>query len=728
MKLQHKLSHFLKADYATGTQWSSLMGTITSCQDLTPLGRVMARDLQIHLNHHWKNRQNPHVKIPITSANKLSLQWWTNQDNVMCGKLITTSQAYGRDVDRREYSRSRRQFKTTKQHRNTRVLYEMGFQNCSATHKCLGTDRSTKSSTLLGTSGHKSKHSSSRRQHYLPKLSKQVKRLQKPSNASLMSRNTSLVSSKRNNTQSSSHQRETKRPQRLFVTQRHDNSNRMVNSPNHHSQDSSHLGRTSSNRSVCHQVEQEIPSVHLTSVRSSSSDNRCSQCRLDRLHCLCLSSPSYNHTSAQSSGTLRLPDLSSGSQLAQNDLVSQAAELTSGLSQENSMHPKVITTAQDSHIPSESRIHELTRVQVIQSCLEARGFSKPSATAISEKNRESSEHCYERYWNRYLHWCKEKSVHPIFTTVTVLADFLNEIVLSQTVVPTTLDGIKSCILITLKFCTGIDLTLNSELCAITAKYHKDCPAEVFKVPSWNLVLVLECLCKPPFEPITQATFKMLTFKCVFLVAVACSCRLSELHALAFDKLSHDKNWSVVYLSPRSDFIAKNQTSRAVTHQREFKLKALVKPAHKTNFAPDSPEAAVYNRNKLLCPVRALRFYLARTVHRRSHAASLFVSLQPNHRKDITKQSVANWVRRTIKLCYALVGDNPQNLGRASVHEIRSLTSSLKFERNLSLDSIMKSCVWKSGNTFTRFYLKNVALMSQDLYKLPPVCMSQSKLS
>ena len=356
------------------------------------------------------------------------------------------------------------------------------------------------------------------------------------------------------------------------------------------------------------------------------------------------------------------------------------------------------------------------------------GGKRVFKTAISSKNRESSEQCYERYWIRYLHWCKRESLHPIFTTVTHLADFLLSIVESKDVVPTTLDGIKSCILITLKFCTGIDLTVNSELCAITAKYHKDCPAEVFKLPTWNLVLVLECLCKHPFEPLTQASFKMLTLKCVFLTAVACSCRISELHAIAFDKVSHTKDWSTVYLEPRSDFLAKNQTSRSVTDRRQFKLCALVKPANKVHFIPGSCAEAAYNRNKLLCPVRALRLYLARTAHRRSQSASLFVSLQPNRRKDITKQSIANWIRRVIKLCYALVLDNPHNLGRASVHEIRSLTALIKFERNLSLDSIMKSCMWKNHNTFTKFYLRNVALMSQDMFKLPPLCMSQTKIN
>ena len=309
-----------------------------------------------------------------------------------------------------------------------------------------------------------------------------------------------------------------------------------------------------------------------------------------------------------------------------------------------------------------------------------------------------------------------------------IADFLTEIIDSKDVVPTTLDGIKSCILITLKLCTGIDNTKNFELSALSAKYHRDCPSEVFQLPSWNLVLVLEMLCKPPFEPLTTASFKHLTFKCVFLTALACSCRISELHAIAFDKLSHDKQWKVVYLEPRADFLAKNQQSRALVHSRQFQLKALVPPAHKTNFLPNSFEEASYNRKKLFCPVRALRLYLARTQHRRQGKASLFISLQPNHRTDITKQSVANWVRRTIKMCYALAGDNPDHVGRATVHEIRALTASVKFERNLSLDSILKSCVWKNQNTFTKYYLRNVAVLSQDLHKFPPMWMSQEQIN
>ena len=325
-----------------------------------------------------------------------------------------------------------------------------------------------------------------------------------------------------------------------------------------------------------------------------------------------------------------------------------------------------------------------------------------------------------------MHWVQERPCHPLLAPVTVLADFFNDIALACDVVPSTLDAIKSCILLTIKLCTGVDHTNNYELYAICARYHKECPAEVFTYPDWNLVLVLEILRSSHFEPLHEISMKMLTYKTVLLVAIACSCRVSELHALAFDKLSHTKDWSIVYLEAKSDFLAKNQSIRK--DSRKFALKALVKPVHKTSFPPNSSEAAQYHRNKLLCPVRALRVYLARTAYRRRNKHALFISLNANHKSDITKQSICNWVRKTIYLCYQLAGENDQNLGRASVHEIRSVTSSIKFERSMSLDSVLKTCMWKHNNTFTRYYLRDVAVLSDNLYRMPPLWMAQSVIN
>ena len=40
------------------------------------------------------------------------------------------------------------------------------------------------------------------------------------------------------------------------------------------------------------------------------------------------------------------------------------------------------------------------------------------------------------------------------------------------------------------------------------------------LPQWDLGIVLEALSKPPYEPLQEASFKHLTLKTVFLLAMA----------------------------------------------------------------------------------------------------------------------------------------------------------------------------------------------------------------
>ena len=50
------------------------------------------------------------------------------------------------------------------------------------------------------------------------------------------------------------------------------------------------------------------------------------------------------------------------------------------------------------------------------------------------------------------------------------------------------------------------------------------------LPQWDLGVVLEALNKPPYEPLREASFKHLTLKTAFLLAMASAGRRSELHA------------------------------------------------------------------------------------------------------------------------------------------------------------------------------------------------------
>ena len=73
-----------------------------------------------------------------------------------------------------------------------------------------------------------------------------------------------------------------------------------------------------------------------------------------------------------------------------------------------------------------------------------------------------------------------------------------------------------------------------------------------------MTLVLQALTKAPFEPLSLAEPKFLTWKTVFLIALAFGRRRSEIHAFTFKGSSHSKGWSKVILKTDPAFLTKNQ--------------------------------------------------------------------------------------------------------------------------------------------------------------------------
>ena len=84
-RIQAQLPPFLTLSSARAGHWASILGTLTSTQDLTAMGRLQLRSLQFHLNQHWFDREDTNVSIPVTPACKTALSWWLVYDNVMPG-------------------------------------------------------------------------------------------------------------------------------------------------------------------------------------------------------------------------------------------------------------------------------------------------------------------------------------------------------------------------------------------------------------------------------------------------------------------------------------------------------------------------------------------------------------------------------------------------------------------------------------------------------------------
>ena len=69
------------------------------------------------------------------------------------------------------------------------------------------------------------------------------------------------------------------------------------------------------------------------------------------------------------------------------------------------------------------------------------------------------------------------------------------------------------------------------------------------IPKWNLSLVLHIPTQPPFEPQEKAALKHLTWKTVFLLALASGKRRSEIHGWTVDRLLCLDEWDQVQPPP-----------------------------------------------------------------------------------------------------------------------------------------------------------------------------------
>ena len=204
---------------------------------------------------------------------------------------------------------------------------------------------------------------------------------------------------------------------------------------------------------------------------------------------------------------------------------------------------------------------------------------------------------------------------------------------------------------------------------------------------------------------------MLTYKAIFLLALASGRRRGELHALAHDRVQWKDNKSRMRLGVVPSFLAKTQLAN--TPPLSFEI-----PALGTSLGPGLQEDV---KN---CPVRALCAYLGRTKPLRKDRKRLFISFVTRFSKEISAPTISSWIKKCILLCYDLAKETTDTSFQVKVHDVRALAASMAFLGKVPLESIMSACSWVSHNTFTSFYLRDVSWMDDRGYKLGPLVAAQ----
>ena len=304
----------------------------------------------------------------------------------------------------------------------------------------------------------------------------------------------------------------------------------------------------------------------------------------------------------------------------------------------------------------------------------------------------------------------QKKVNPISAPITVIADFLIFLFSEKKCQISTIKGYRSMISNTLKFKTGNRIGSNPVLSELIRSFELQRPVQRSLTPKWDLSWVLVCLQKPPFEPLDKASKFHVTIKTAFLLALATAKRYSEIHALAMDSqhLRFNQSDGSVSLILKSGFLAKNQLPS-------------VKPD--PIVVPSLARICKWEHtDRLLCPVRALKFYLKMTSSYRQNRTRLFLPIKGN--KDISKDTISRWISYTVKLAYRKLTKRDISFLKIKAHEVRALSSSWAFFDKVPLNDILQAAVWNSSSTFAKFYLRDMSQQAQNLQSLGPIVVAQ----
>ena len=72
------------------------------------------------------------------------------------------------------------------------------------------------------------------------------------------------------------------------------------------------------------------------------------------------------------------------------------------------------------------------------------------------------------------------------------------------------------------------------------------------------------------------------------------------------------------------------------------------------------------------------------------------------------------------MAYSTATEEDMKITGVKAHQVRSMAASWALHSQAALEDIMNACSWKSANTFTSFYLKDMALQRDKMFHLGPV--------
>ena len=161
----------------------------------------------------------------------------------------------------------------------------------------------------------------------------------------------------------------------------------------------------------------------------------------------------------------------------------------------------------------------------------AAGFSSAVAEQSSLVRRPSSRAVCQVRWSIYRGWCHSNGHSISSPTLAKVADFLYWLRYTRGLRVSSQRGYRS--VLSAVFCFYLpSLSSDPVIRDLLRSFRLSSAERVLRPPAWDLSKVLTYLVSPAFEPLFQASFRALTLKTLFLLALATAKRVGELQALS----------------------------------------------------------------------------------------------------------------------------------------------------------------------------------------------------
>ena len=414
----------------------SLIGLLTVTEKQVHLGRLHMGPIQWHLKSNWRIPESLEKLIPLPRSLHPHLQWWLKE----CPhrSTITPHTTCSASLYRRIKRRVGRSLKRVHCQRN---LVPTGKQ---IAYKLSGTKSGVSSFKRVPKPMRGQNGSHSNRQHHGSVLHQQGRRHEVGPTVCPTLENLDLVHQETSDSKGPTHPKSFKCSGRQAIQVRPDHPNRMV-PPSRGFPDLMQQVAPASNRSLCHEIQQQIAPVCITSPGPHGHCSGCTQPVMGESGRICLPTDSHIGQSGEVAG-LTIPKVDPYCPgVAQHAMVL-------GFGGDVQSDPIALAPADqppDSTLQSDpSQKSDKSKSPCLApraTAIKEQGFSEAVAVRIEAPQRGSTRSVYEAKWAIFTKWCINHKVDFGSPPVKSVADFIFYLFQDRKLQPSTIDGYRSAI-------------------------------------------------------------------------------------------------------------------------------------------------------------------------------------------------------------------------------------------------------------------------------------------